>query len=432
MGLFGQSKKEKQIEQLQQEIEKLKSLLSPEQDALWESQNTISAMQETEREQKAVIQQLDKEIETRNKMLKGQSEQAEYLSQKLVGLNEEISMLDYGMYRPTYDFANSDHYKEKLASVRQKQKQLIKDKKACTGDVNWKVNGSASQGRKMLSDMQKLLLRAFNSECDDIIAHVRISNHEKAAARIQSNADSISRLGQIMKISITHEYVKLKISELDLALDFAQKKEEEKERLRELRAQEREEAKAQKEIEEAKKKLVKEQTHYQNALNTLSVQLEKNPDDADLLQKKMELEAALADTEKAIADVDYRQANRRAGYVYVISNIGAFGEDVYKIGMTRRLEPMDRVNELGDASVPFQFDVHALIFTEDAPGLEAALHTAFENRKVNKINPRREFFRVPLEEIKRVVRQNFDKTVEWIDVPEAEQYRQSLVMQQSM
>ncbi|MBQ7916373.1 MAG: GIY-YIG nuclease family protein, partial [Firmicutes bacterium] len=125
-------------------------------------------------------------------------------------------------------------------------------------------------------------------------------------------------------------------------------------------------------------------------------------------------------------NVDYREANKRAGYVYVISNIGAFGDDVYKIGMTRRLDPMERIDELGDASVPFDYDVHALIFSDDAPALESALHNAFEANKVNKINSRREFFKISLNEIKAVVAKNFDKTVEWIDVPEAEQYRLSI------
>ena len=115
----------------------------------------------------------------------------------------------------------------------------------------------------------------------------------------------------------------------------------------------------------------------------------------------------------------------RAGYVYVISNIGAFGENIYKIGMTRRLDPQDRIDELGDASVPFNFDVHAMIFSDDAPALEAALHRAFEDRKLNMVNQRREFFNVTLDEIKEVIRQNFDKTVEFVDVPNAEQYRVS-------
>ena len=158
-------------------------------------------------------------------------------------------------------------------------------------------------------------------------------------------------------------------------------------------------------------------------------QIEKNGETAELLEKKVQLENQIIDTSKAIEDVDYREANRKAGYVYIISNIGAFGENVYKIGMTRRLDPQERVDELSDASVPFNFDVHAMIFTEDAPKLETALHNAFEKKKLNKINTRREFFAVTLEEIKSEVRKNFDKTVEWIDIPEAEQYRQSKLIQ---
>ena len=231
-----------------------------------------------------------------------------------------------------------------------------------------------------------------------------------------------------MSISIAPGYIRLKIEEVKLALDFQQKKQEEKELQKELRAQEREEAKVLKEIEEERKRLIKEQSHYQNALKSLLAQIEKNGETEDLLEKKAQLENQINDTSTAIENVDYREANRKAGYVYIISNIGAFGENVYKIGMTRRLDPHERVDELGDASVPFNFDIHALIFTEDAPKLEAALHNAFESKKLNKINSRREFFAVSLEEIKNEVRKNFDKTVEWVDIPEAEQYRQSLLL----
>ncbi len=132
--------------------------------------------------------------------------------------------------------------------------------------------------------------------------------------------------------------------------------------------------------------------------------------------------------DKAIKDIDYREANKRAGYVYIISNIGSFGENVYKIGMTRRLDPMERVDELGDASVPFKFDVHAMIFSDDAPALETALHHAFANKKVNMINGRREFFYVTIDEIEEVVKANYDKSVEFMRVPQAEQYRESQKM----
>ena len=142
-------------------------------------------------------------------------------------------------------------------------------------------------------------------------------------------------------------------------------------------------------------------------------------------------EKQLEKIDAAFGDVEYREANQRAGYVYVISNIGAFGENVYKIGMTRRLDPMDRIDELGDASVPFKFDVHAMIFSDDAPKLEAALHNAFADKKLNFVNQRREFFNVSLEEIKQVVRDNFDKSVEFVEIPPAEQYRESLLLREA-
>ena len=220
------------------------------------------------------------------------------------------------------------------------------------------------------------------------------------------------------------------MKELRLAFEFQTKKQQEKEELKAARAEQREQAKIQKELEEQRRKIEKEQTHYQTAFEKLQMQLELNPDNPDLLLKKAELESQLSEIDKALNDVDYRQANMRAGYVYIISNIGAFGENVYKIGMTRRLEPQERIDELGDASVPFNFDVHAMIFSDDAPALEAALHRAFENRKLNMVNQRREFFNVTLDEIKEVVKKNFDKTVEFIDVPDAEQYRISMRMKE--
>ena len=190
--------------------------------------------------------------------------------------------------------------------------------------------------------------------------------------------------------------------------------------------------KLQREIEDARKKISKDKKHYENALAQAQERLSAEKDEAkhaDLLKKVAELEGQIEKLDGELKTVDYREANQKAGYVYIISNIGAFGENVYKIGMTRRLEPQDRIDELGDASVPFTFDVHALIFSDDAPKLEAALHHAFEDRKVNMVNTRREFFRVTLDEIKQVVRDNFDKTVEFIDVPAAEQYRETLLIQ---
>ncbi len=426
MGIFGPSKKEKQ---LQSEIERLSSMLSPEQQEfemlkgqIFDLKNIILNLSNTIDERNILITKLNSQINSLNVSIAEKQKQ-------LSIFDTDINVLDYGLYKPTFEFANSDLYKAELNKLRELQKQCIKNDDAVFGNTNWQVNGSASQGRTMVNNYKKLLLRAFNVECDDIVANVKVSNLERSIERIHKISEQISKLGKTMGIGISPGYVRLKISEVKLALDFQQKKQEEKERQKELRAQEREEAKVLKEIEEERKRLKKEQTHYENALNVILNQIDKNGETAELLEKKRQLENQINDTLKAIEDVDYREANRKAGYVYVISNIGAFGENVYKIGMTRRLDPHERIYELSDASVPFNFDVHAMIFTEDAPGLETALHNAFEKNKLNKINTRREFFAVTLDEIKSEVRKNFDKTVEWKDIPEAEQYRQSKLIQ---
>lgn len=426
MGLFGLSKKERA---LQEEIETLKSQLLPEQKEALLLKEQIGSLNQQKTALEDTLRQQNKEIAKKNDTISHLENEIAQKRSQLYSLTDDIALQEYGLYQPTYEFANSDLYSERLKAIRSDQKQCIKNGTACLGNMNWTVNGSASKGKKMVQDMQKLLLRAFNVECDDIVETVKISNVDRAKERIISTSQQISKLGSMMSISISQQYINLKIQELLLALDYQQKKQEEKERIRELKEQEREEKRVQKEIEEARKKLQKEKSHYQNALDALMKQIQSNGETPELLEKKNNLEAELEDTAKAIANVDYREANRKAGYVYIISNIGAFGQDVYKIGMTRRLEPMERIEELGDASVPFNFDVHALIFTEDAPALENALHTAFEAQKINKINRRREFFRVNLDEIKSVVRKNFDKTVEWIDVPEAEQYRQSILLE---
>lgn len=254
MSLFGRKEK--------QEIEALKSQLSQER------LESIDWSKKIE-QQKLQFAEIQKEIENAQGKL-------QKIKEQIIETDEVLLIQSSGIYTPRYDFMNSDEYRARLLEIRASQKDMIREKTAVSGSTDWTVNGNATKGKKMVSDMQKLLLRAFNSECDDVIEHVKYNNN------------------------------------------------------------------------------------------------------------------------------------------------------VYKIGMTRRLDPMERIDELGDASVPFNFDVHAMIFTEDAPGLEAALHNAFADRKVNFVNQRREFFNVSLNEIKEVIKKNYDKTVEFVDIPPAEQYRESL------
>lgn len=353
--------------------------------------------------------------------------------EKQIGIYEEkMGIIEFSLYEPTYDFVNSDTYNEKLKENREKQKELLKSGKACDIAKSYTLDGSAAKGAKMMKDIEKLLMKTFNVECEDLVRRVKYSNYESFIDRIYKERDSIEKLGGMFYFRIKPQYMELKIAEIKLAFEYQVKKQEEKEAAKEARAEMREAAKLQKEIEEQRKKVEKEQKHFQNALVNVMKQLKNaTPEEsAALEEKKAELEAELGVIAKSISDIDYREANQKAGYVYVISNIGAFGENVYKIGMTRRLDPQERIDELGDASVPFDFDVHAMIFSDNAPALEAALHKAFEDRKVNMVNTRREFFNVTLDEIKEVVKKNYDKTVEFFETPEAEQYRISLKMKE--
>lgn len=415
MSLFG-SREKQEIEALKKEIAALQEKLLPEH---------------------CVLDDLNRQITERNSELSAikssittAQEKLSQLNTEVVNTEETVLLQSFGLYAPRYSFMRAEEYKTTLIEIRAQQKDLIKSKKAVTGAINWTVNGSESKGRKMVADTQKLLLRAFNAECDDVVEHVTYSNIESSEKRITASREAISKLGSMMQISISQNYYSLKLKELYLAFEYQQKKQQEKDAQKEARAEMREAAKLAKELEAARLKLEKEQLHYQNALNKLNAQLATASEDerVAIVEKKEQFEAQLEKIDKEFRDVDYREANQRAGYVYIISNIGAFGEDVYKIGMTRRLDPMDRIDELGDASVPFDFDVHAMIFTQDAPALENALHNAFADKKLNFVNQRREFFHVSLDEIKQVVREHFDQSVEFVDIAPAEQYRESLLM----
>lgn len=375
--------------------------------------------------QKSLIVAYNDEINELNSTIKG-------LKKSIITFSDEILVQNFGLYEPRYSFLNADSYKAELTNIRNMQKAMIKDGSAVSGSADWQVNGSVVRGRKMIKDMQKLLLRAFNSECDEIINKIKYNNYNSSVKKMERSFNAIAKLGVTMAISITSDYYDLKIQELQLSLEYQIQKQREKEEKAELRAQQREEARLQKELKEQRKNIDKERKHYEQALSNINHQISTASDDniEDLNQKKEEIIQSLSEIDTKIKDIDYREANQKAGYVYVISNIGSFGEGIYKIGMTRRLNPQDRVDELGDASVPFKFDVHAMIFSEDAPALEAALHRAFEDRKLNLVNQRREFFRVSLDEIKDVVKNNFDKTVEFVDVPDADQYRISLKLRE--
>lgn len=422
------------IERLTAENNYLNSLLTPEM------RQAVSINAEIQRlnAEKASVQAAINEIMSNRQALEQEisslNDEIKAKKASIILLDDEILYQDFGLYTPVYNLMNSEKYKDKLAVVREQQKNMVKNNTAVNFPTNFTYNNSLAQGKKLVADNVKQILRAFNNECEAIIDKVKFNNVEAIRKRIIKSCEDLNKLNSKMLISITPSYLDLKLQEMNLCYEYTIKKQEEKEEQKRIREEQREAQKLQKEIEEARRTSEKERIHYRNALHRLEIQMQSaNEVERTILEeRRQEMEQQLSNIEEEIRKIDYREANQRAGYVYVISNIGSFGENIYKIGMTRRLDPMDRVDELGDASVPFTFDVHAMIFSDDAPALEAALHRAFDDRKVNMVNTRREFFHVTLEEIESVVKKNFDKTVEFTKIPNAEQYRESQMMRRQL
>ncbi len=344
-------------------------------------------------------------------------------------LEEDDEMMVVGLYKPHFNFDDSSAYKDAMTKNYEKQKKIIKDKKAIVCHTEWTVEGSRVKGRQMIDRNIKLMLKAFNGECDSIISKTKWNNIDKMEARIQKAFEDINKLGEPNYTSIQNYYLKLKFEELYLTHEYEVKKQEEKEEQKRIQAQIREEQKAQKELEAAKLKAEKEEADFQKALQKAHEQLaqanaeERAKYEEEIAQLQQELKEAEERKQRAISQAQLT----KCGHIYVISNIGSFGENIYKIGMTRRLDPMERVNELGDASVPFKFDVHAMIFSEDAPALESKLHEVFKDKSVNLVNMKKEFFRVSLEEIEKVVKENYGE-IEFTKIAEARDYRETLAI----
>jgi hypothetical protein len=334
---------------------------------------------------------------------------------------EDLALLQQaGVYQYRHPLSDSVAFKGRLDAIQDQIKDMTRKDGAVLAGTSWQINGSAAQGRAMTRELSKLMLRAFNAEADNLVRGLKPYKLDGAIDRLRKAAEVIQKLGKTMDLSVAPQYLVLRIQELELTADFVNKLGEEKEAERAERERLREERKVQQEIEREREKLDKERRHFENALAVLV----SNGDEAGAQR----LRDQLADVEKAIADVDYRAANIRAGYVYVISNIGAFGESMVKVGMTRRLDPMDRVRELSDASVPFNFDVHALFFSNDAVGIEQAMHSRLADVRVNLINRRREFFRATPAQAKQHLTElaNKGELLEYLDLAEAVEYRQSL------
>ena len=341
---------------------------------------------------------------------------------KAIVETDDLSLLqEVGVYRYRHPLSDVIAYQGALAQIESAIKAMVKkDGGAVSATTNWTVNQSISEGRKMVRDFSKLMLRAFNAEADNLVRGMKPYKLDSALDRLAKTSETIERLGKTMDIRISSAYYQLRVRELELTADYLEKQAEEKEVERAERERMREERKAQQEIERERARLEKERQHYANALEALL----RNGDGSGSARLREQLD----EVNRALENVDYRAANIRAGYVYVISNIGSFGERMVKIGMTWRLDPMERIRELSDASVPFNFDVHAVFFSRDAVTIEADMHARLSSVRVNSVNRRREFFRASPTEVKVHLGELAGELLEFTEVPEALEYRQSLLV----
>lgn len=412
-------------QQLQQELSELES----KRDSL------VELLRVKQQETEQAIKNMDIEADRRQKALHQElfalGNQINERRNQLIVLDEEILLQSFGLYKIRYNLQSSQMYVEKLDAIRRRQADMVKSGRAVMCPTDWSINGSAKEGARMIEDFSKMILRSFNNECDASITSIKFNNVDSVEKKIRKAYDVLNKLAQRMRIVIVSGYLELKLEELQLCYEYQVKKQAEKEEQKQLREQMREEARVLRELEDARSRAEKEEKHFAKALDKVNLQIQKAQNDVEresLETERRKIEEQIANIEAKKKDILKREQNTRAGYVYIISNIGAFGEDVYKIGVTRRLDPEDRVDELGDASVPFDFDIHALIFSEDAPALENALHKAFDSRRLNLVNTRREFFHVSFDEIEKTVSKVLGKPVDFNRLADASEYRQSVML----
>lgn len=345
-------------------------------------------------------------------------EQVRQAASDLVETSERRLLQEVGFYEFSHPLDDAVSYRERLNRLRANMKAAIRDKVAVRTRPGWTVNGSMKEGAALIRDFATLMLRAYNVEADNCVRTVRPSNLAATVKRLDKTRDAILKLGITMGVAIDDGYHETRIRELRLTADYLAKVEQEKEEARARREQQREDARAEAELQREEAKLLKNRAQWETAV----AQLEAGNDAAGAARAREQL----ADIDGQLQGIRERAANIRTGHVYVISNQGAFGERMVKIGMTRRLEPRDRVYELGNASVPFRFDIHALIFSPDAVGLENALHQEFSAQRVNRVNRRREFFYVTPAQVRDALRKLGENYVlDFKETAEANEWRQS-------
>jgi len=376
-----------------------------------------------------IVLEFDQERQEIHAKYEAGQEHLNKLNAQLAAANSKLEGIDYGILPPIFSYDDSEELKAKIRQAHDKQLEAIKSDKAVESYSDWDVFGSKEKGRKLVDAYRRLLLRAFNNEFDSIRKSMRHSTRETAEAKLDRLYEALEKLGDVARVSVTFHYLSLKSQELDLWHAELVKKQRQKEERKRQQAILREQAN----LGAVDTEEIEDEIEFKNAqlekarklaLEFLGAENAQKSKEVAKLEK--ELISLRAKQERAISQAQIT----KAGYIYVISNHGCFGENVVKIGMTRRLEPMDRVVELGDASVPFRFDVHTLTFVQNAPEIESKLHAHFDEKRVNKANNRKEFFYATPDEVQKAM-VDLGINADWYFDVEAREFRESELMRKA-
>jgi hypothetical protein len=411
--------------QIAQEIEELEKISEEKSKEIFNKTTRIESLQQ-------ILFGTHEVMDLKN-AIKEKRKELNQLRKDIAHANDEIGLQEFGFFKRKYNFTSSVKYKVELSNIRMAEKLMVKNNEAGIIIQPLTMDGSISKGKTMQKQLIKAAIRGFNGESDAILTKISSSNLEKKLTAIERSWEQLNKIYSKNFIQISQEYLELKKDELRLAAEFELKKQEEKDKLREEKEREKEERKLQAELTKQQLKYDKDITQFSNAIILAQNKLKNaSEDEIDELKKQIEqykLKIDALNIEKE--ELNTKFSNAKAGYVYVISNIGSFGEDIVKIGVTRRLTPTDRIDELSSASVPFKFAINALIFNDDAFDLEKRLHQHFNKYRVNKFNNRKEYFKVNLNDIKEYLENDNSLNVEWNENPENFEYEQTLLLEKN-
>jgi len=420
-----------QLEQLKKEYQEKKASMQE----LFDLEKRETELRTSERKLQASISKLKNDIEERGNERKELQSEIASIKNDISIFSPTLDWITVGFFEePEYLFETSERFKEEIKTNREKQKQMINKYKALQVPSTVAITDNTTHAKKILRGQAKLMLKAFNVECDNLMASIKPSNFANILERIDKVAADIEKTSISLECGFSQEYIKLKFEECELQYQFKLKQQREREEQKRIKDQMREEQQAIRDFERALAKARKEEEMYQDALEQAKKELEIAADEEkEKLEERVRfLQGKLQEAMEQEKRAQSMAEQTKRGHVYIISNIGSFGEDVYKIGLTRRLEPIDRVKELGDASVPFSFDIHALIYSEDAPNLEYQLHQEFSTNRLNAVNQRKEFFNVSLEEIRKRVEEIAGDDAEFKMTALAEEYHESRKLREEL